>query len=224
MIGVLSVDDCIDCYGGWFVRVGAICWVQVFPLGAFGTPYFHDAQMQGPTLTDSIFNTLPLFNMTLSADTGRPFTTQETASLNQAIRTEVLRLYTNELSQRKNQLFFRVGEHQRCNSFNEPGSFIQEICYPHSLACLELPSGPVLTSIGLNQSVVISIRIFHCLSGRWLEPWTMHWTWNESPPVFFAPLSTIRSIDSNSNDSKLCQSFYPGVCRRCLIFFTGNFQ
>ena len=123
----------------------------MFPLGAFGTPYFHDAQMQGPTLTDSIFNTLPLFNMTLSADTGRPFTTQETASLNQAIRTEVLRLYTNELSQRKNQLFFRVGEHQRCNSFNEPGIFIQEICYPHSLACLELPSGPVLTSIGLNQ-------------------------------------------------------------------------
>lgn len=67
----------------------------------FGTPYFHDAQMQGPMLKDSIFNTLPLFNVTLSADTGRPFTAQETASLNLAIRTEAMRIYSNELLQRK---------------------------------------------------------------------------------------------------------------------------
>ena len=90
-------------------------------LGSFGAPYFRDGHMQGPTLTDSIFNTLPMFNVTQSADTGRSFTSQETTGLKAAICIEALRLCSNEQLKRKQR--HQISRDPKINFF-EPNAVI----------------------------------------------------------------------------------------------------
>ena len=85
----------------------------MFPLGEFGTPYFRNNKVEGPTLTDGVVATFSLFNVTLSADSGRSFSGQESVNLRWAVRTEAARLYSDELHQRKHQLHAMQGNKKK---------------------------------------------------------------------------------------------------------------